>query len=66
MHDTLPGVLSLAWLHGFSAPAGERVLLGFVAIAGASAVELEVYGVSANAQADGRSVTLAAPPALTR
>jgi len=62
--DAMPATLSVAWLEGLSVAAGERLLLGFVEIAGGKESEnatalLRVYGVVANARQDGRSVGLA-------
>lgn len=50
-------LLSLAWLEGLRAAAGEPLLLGYVEVPDAAA-SLTVFGASANAQQDGRDVSL--------
>ena len=56
----LPGVLAVAWLDGLQVAAGQRLLLGYVEIAGAEAgrlpaATLQFHGISANAP-DGSEV----------
>jgi hypothetical protein len=55
--DALPGFLALAWLDGWQAKAGQRVLLGFVE--SAKPPSLRFVGVSTNAQGTGRAVSIA-------
>jgi hypothetical protein len=60
---SLLGKLALAWLDGWQAKAGDRVLLGFVeAVAPES---LRFFGVSANAMGTGRTVRISINPRLT-
>ena len=51
-----PGAVAVAWLSGFGSLANRRVLLGYVQAP--SGANLSFYGVSANAQSDGRDVSL--------
>ena len=52
----IAGSLSLAWLNGWSAHSGQRVLLGYVEAPRASS--LAIQAVSANAASDGGEITL--------
>jgi hypothetical protein len=59
----VPGVLAVAWLEGLQVAAGQRLLLGYVEIAGAEAgrlpaATLQFHGISANAP-DGSEVRVA-------
>jgi len=55
----LPGKLAVAWLNGFSAAAGDRVLLGYLDTN--APASLRFVGASANATGSGRDVRLAVP-----
>jgi len=61
----VPGVLSIAWLEGLQVAAGQRLVLGYVAIVGAEAgrlpaATLRFHGISASA-ADGSDVRVSLP-----
>jgi adhesin/invasin len=61
----VPGVLAVAWLEGLQVAAGQRLLLGYVEIAGAEAgrlpaATLQFHGISANAP-DGSEVRVSPP-----
>jgi sugar lactone lactonase YvrE len=60
-HDGQLGVVAAAWLNGVSAPAGKRLLLGYVSGPAGFAAKLKVYGLSASGLDDGREVRLEAP-----
>jgi hypothetical protein len=55
----LPGQLAVAWLNGFSAEAGDRILLGY--LDANTPASLRFLGASANATGNGRVVRLAVP-----
>ena len=61
----VPGVLAVAWLEGLQVAGGQRLLLGYVEVAGAQPAALHVLGVSANAP-DGSEVRLALDHAVLR
>jgi hypothetical protein len=46
-YDSTPGFVAEAFLSGFDARTGERVLLGYVVVPSGSAANLKVFGVSA-------------------
>ena len=52
----VPGALSLAWLTGWKASAGSRVLLGYVEAPVSHAIV--ILGTSANARITGRTVRI--------
>jgi len=61
----VPSVLAVAWLEGLRVAAGQRLLLGYVEIAGAEAgrlpaATLQFHGISANAP-DGSEVRVSPP-----
>ncbi len=56
---TLPGKVAVAWLNGFSATAGDRVLLGYLETN--APASLRFLGASANAAGSGRAVRLVVP-----
>jgi hypothetical protein len=55
----LPAQVAVAWLNGFSAEAGDRVLLGYLETN--APASLRFFGASANATSGGRAVRLALP-----
>jgi hypothetical protein len=60
----VPGVAALAWLRPISAPAGRRLLLGYLELPGDQADTvgaLRFFGVVANRSADGAPVIIEAP-----
>ena len=56
--NTLPGALALAWLDGWQAKAGDRVLLGYVE----TSAPLWFSGASANSTGTGGAVALGIGP----
>ncbi len=60
--NALPGALALAWLDGWQAKAGDRVLLGYVE----TSALLRFTGASANATGTGGAVVLGMAPIKRR
>ncbi len=60
----VPGTLAVAWLNGWRAAAGDRVLLGYVETS--TPQVLRVFGVSANASGTGADVSLGRPAGSLR
>ena len=57
--NELPGTLAVAWLTGWEAKAGNRVLLGYIETTAAAPESLKFFGISGNAIGSGRAVRLA-------
>jgi hypothetical protein len=60
----IPGTLAVAWLNGWTAAAGARVLLGYVEAPASQAVAF--FGASANASGTGRDVRVSWSPGNRR
>jgi hypothetical protein len=56
--DGQPGVVAVVWVEGLSVPAGEQLLLGYVAGPAGALASLKVYGLSASGLDDDREVRL--------
>jgi len=56
LEDTLPGVISAAWMDGLDVRAGQRLLLGYVVGPAGSAANLRVFGVSAASLNDNQEI----------
>jgi hypothetical protein len=59
----LPGTLTLAWLSGWEAKAGDQTLLGYIETTPSGS--LKFFGVSANAEGSGRTVSISVSPSAS-
>jgi hypothetical protein len=65
-HDKSLGIVAVVWAEGLSVPAGDRILLGYIAGRVGALTNLRMYGWSASGLDDFREVVIDAPQTVGR